>query len=330
MERPVFKPLGSSLYDLDTPSLFVIRDRILTNTQAYSSQVRQTGKRLTPNASIHRTPSLCRLLNQDEVYVNTVSEALEFSNVISGRITIGRAFQPSQLATILAISRIVPIRIVASSKEQISEMATLVRGKTENVSFVLRVSGLPEQRGTPVKELNGTQEFISGYLISDIGVDDPIIFLSDICPQVSSSGLPVIVESTEYLKPDALDVDFDELVEGLHPFKGGPDFSVGVIAAVVSTPESGKAFLDCGQKAISTDGGVPTVADSKSLAIERMSAEHGYLVWKPGEASIGLGDTFILEPASISDTFNLYDYLNIVEDEILVGLLDIQCRGSYS
>ena len=113
MERPVFKPLGSSLYDLDTPSLFVIRDRILTNTQAYSSQVRQTGKHLTPNASIHRTPSLCRLLNQDEVYVNTVSEALEFSNVISGRITIGRAFQPSQLATILAISRIVPIRIVA-------------------------------------------------------------------------------------------------------------------------------------------------------------------------------------------------------------------------
>ena len=330
MERPVFKPLGASLYDLDTPSIFVIRDRLLANAESYRSHVCKAGKRLTPNASIHRTPSLCRLLNQDDVYVNTLSEALAFSNVVSGRITIGRAFGPSELQTILSISSLTPIRVVASSENQILEMKSLVRGKTENISFVLRVSGRVDQRGTPVNELDGKQELITELLVSDDGVENPKEFLSKICLQLAEYNLPVMVQSGVGPNLDILDIGFDEIVEGFHPFSGGSEFSVGVITAVTSTPVSGKAFLDCGQKAISTDGGVPTVVESKSFAIERMSAEHGYLVWEPGEASVSLGDTVILQPASISDTFNLYDYLNIVENETLVGLLEIQCRGSYS
>ena len=61
-----------------------------------------------------------------------------------------------------------------------------------------------------------------------------------------------------------------------------------------------------------------------------MSAEHGFLLWESNESSVSLGESIILKPASISDTFNLYDYLNIVESEVLVGLMEIQCRGAYS
>ena len=330
MERPVFKPLGSSVYDLDTPSLFVIRDRVLANAETYRNLVSKAGKRLTPNASTHRTPALSRLLNQNDIYVNTISEAIAFSNVVSGQLTIGRPFNSTQLQSILAISSVTPIRIVASSEQQISEMAALIQGKAENISFVLRVSITPEQRGTPIGQINETEKLISGLWVSDIGIADPKQQLTRICMELSQHNIPLVIETCMFPDTYSLNLDADEIVDGSHPFIGASDYCVGVISSVVSAPEPGKAFLDCGQKAISTDGGVPTVVGNSSFTLEKMSAEHGFLLWESNESSVSLGESIILKPASISDTFNLYDYLNIVESEVLVGLMEIQCRGAYS
>ena len=60
-----------------------------------------------------------------------------------------------------------------------------------------------------------------------------------------------------------------------------------------------------------------------------MSAEHGYLKvdgenWLPK-----LGERVKLNPSDVSDTFNLYDYLNVISGGLLKTIYQIDARGCY-
>ena len=120
------------------------------------------------------------------------------------------------------------------------------------------------------------------------------------------------------------------LISGTYPFTSKtPDSVCSVISTVMSTPEPGRAYVDCGQKAISIDHGVPSVINYPNVKIEKMSAEHGYVVFDSSNLDLQIGDKILLSPASYSDTFNLYDFVNIIEDEKLQSIISTNSRGAF-
>jgi D-serine deaminase-like pyridoxal phosphate-dependent protein len=104
---------------------------------------------------------------------------------------------------------------------------------------------------------------------------------------------------------------------------------LGVVSSVISAPEQGLAFIDCGQKSISIDDGLPSIVGEDFLYVEQMSAEHGFLTIGDPDSSVGLADRVILNPSNISDTCNLYDYMHVLSKERLVSVWKIEARGQY-
>jgi D-serine deaminase-like pyridoxal phosphate-dependent protein len=104
---------------------------------------------------------------------------------------------------------------------------------------------------------------------------------------------------------------------------------VGVITSVMSHPQSDMVYLDCGQKSISIDQGMPKPIDLQKSSVSQMSAEHGYLQIRDANWLPKLGDRVGLSPSDVSDTFNLYNYLNIISNGILKAIYEIDGRGYY-
>ena len=82
-----------------------------------------------------------------------------------------------------------------------------------------------------------------------------------------------------------------KIVNGAYIFEGydskNPEVhSCWVLSTVMSNPELGRWYLDCGQKAISIDRGLPVIAHDSPIEIETMSAEHGYVISNGDEAPL--------------------------------------------
>jgi len=60
-----------------------------------------------------------------------------------------------------------------------------------------------------------------------------------------------------------------------------------------------------------------------------MSAEHGWLILESESESLSLGEKIVLSPADVGDTFNLYDYVNVISDQKLSAVLKVEARGKY-
>ena len=60
-----------------------------------------------------------------------------------------------------------------------------------------------------------------------------------------------------------------------------------------------------------------------------MSAEHGYVIFDSSKLNLQIGDKILLAPASYSDTFNLYDFVNIIEEDKLQSIIPTDSRGAF-
>ena len=94
------------------------------------------------------------------------------------------------------------------------------------------------------------------------------------------------------------------------------DCAVIVVASVVSTPELGRAVLDCGSKSVSADRivaaleGFGIVLDHPRLRIERLSEEHAVVTARDGKATgLAVGQRVAVLPAHVCTTVNLHPAL---------------------
>ena len=148
---------------------------------------------------------------------------------------------------------------------------------------------------------------------------------------------------------------------------GDPDClndAVTVSARVVSQPESGRAILDAGQKAIGRDFGDPTLLGRDDCSVSAGSAEHGIVSFpapsrrrdcfavvrqqterlfhaalrrrsfraaKTSNAPEGraIGDWLQLVPADIATVFTLHDFVYGVRNGFLEATWPIAARGAF-
>lgn len=110
---------------------------------------------------------------------------------------------------------------------------------------------------------------------------------------------------------------------------GGPYANaLTVLATVVSRPAAGRAVVDAGLKALSTDMGNAEPAGLPGVRYRPGGDEHGILEWDgPAPDGLGLGAQVALIPGHIDTTVNLYDSYHVHRGGVLVAAWPLSARG---
>ena len=105
------------------------------------------------------------------------------------------------------------------------------------------------------------------------------------------------------------------------------DTSLFIDARVVSANTIGMATIDAGFKAMSTDGGPPSIMTGApaGAVFHFMGDEHGAIVAPDTEFKIGSRMT--LAAPHCDPTVNLYDFYHVVRGDTLVDIWPVQARG---
>ena len=353
MERPVQKPIGSDLQSLDTPALFLDSNGVANNWTTLNAKVRATGKKLRSNASVYRTPALAHSVGIKSIYVDTVSEGLCFAEAGIEDILVGRIPQYAEFGLFKSLEAQCNLSVCISSFDELRIISESREESARDIPVLFKIALDELDLGLePNDELMeilcegpvGFDNIETGIYfritscIADTRCAELFLWLEKVekrLQELHGSEMPVVVLHNDPSESLISSRFVTEIIEDgflfvnnrISPCQSG---TMGVIASVTSHPEPHLALLDCGQKSIAIDRGLPSVLGNKKRQIERMSAEHGFLAIDSMEDRINLGEKVVLSPANAGDTFNIYDYVNVMRDERLAAVWRIESRGKYN
>jgi 3-hydroxy-D-aspartate aldolase len=190
----------------------------------------------------------------------------------------------------------------------------------------------------------GAQQHIEKYEERRAAIEDRTAYLraviealraADLAPEIITGGgtgthqidasLGVLNELQvgSYVFMDRQYNDCDLRGEGVSPFEQ----ALQVDTHVISANSQGMATLDAGFKALSTDGGSPTVMEGAPVnsMFVFMGDEHGALIAM--DHAFKIGDAVTLAPPHCDPTVNLYDAYHVVRDGTLVDIWPVSARG---
>ena len=108
------------------------------------------------------------------------------------------------------------------------------------------------------------------------------------------------------------------------------DCALAVLATVVSRPAPGRAILDAGSKALTSDlgpePGYGLILEAPGSTIARLSEEHGH-VELGSDDELALGDRVHVVPNHVCPVSNLFDEAWLVRGGEVVDRRPIDARG---
>ena len=157
------------------------------------------------------------------------------------------------------------------------------------------------------------------------------------CPTVSSGGSPDMWRAHEvagvtevrigtYVYNDRSLVERGTCTEG--------DCALHVLATVASVPAPGRAVIDAGSKALTSDliglEGYGRVIDHPAVRVESLSEEHGTLRWDDGSAPFAVGDRVRVLPNHACPVTNLFDAVWLAEGDGTAAREPVAARGTVT
>lgn len=212
------------------------------------------------------------------------------------------------------------------------------------VALARTIADLPALDLIGVQYYCGRQQHIENYAERRADIIDRTDYLRSVIAALSEAGFPPEIITGGGTGTHRIDVELgllNELQTGSYVFmdrqyndcdisgEGTPGFATSLLidARVVSANTPGLGTIDAGFKAMSTDGGPPTVLSGApaGAAFHFMGDEHGLVLF--GETSPPVGHRVTLAVPHCDPTVNLYDFYHIVRGDTLVDLWPIEGRG---
>jgi D-serine deaminase-like pyridoxal phosphate-dependent protein len=160
MERPIFKPLGASADELDTPALVVDLDALEHNLSAVHTFFQQARAKLRPIVSVHCCPTLAHKQlaaggTVGGVAVMTLGQAEVFAAYGCRDIIVtNTAVTPAKLRRLCALARQADITVVADHLIQIQRMAEAAHDQKILLRLLVQMaSDDPQSSGAPSTEV---------------------------------------------------------------------------------------------------------------------------------------------------------------------------------
>jgi 3-hydroxy-D-aspartate aldolase len=368
MERPIFKPVGTPVAQLDTPALVVDLPTLERNIDIVHTFVRERAAKVRPQVESHRCPAIAhKQLDAGGIVggicVGTVGQAEVFVEHGFTDILVAREIVTSQkISRLCALAHHASVTVAVDQPQNVRDLSNAATAQGVTLRVVVdihtRSNGCGVEPGQPVLDLarlvHQTPHLELAGLMTGEGPtpsEDPGKLATE-----SRQCLQQVLDSREMLEKAGLTVQMvcvggtynyeiagsmvgvTEVLAGTYALmdqryaQSRPQLkpAAKVMATVTSRPEPGTAIVDAGQKAVGIDTGLPVAQDIPGATVVALSAEHGRLrLQDEGDSKLALADKLWLTPWDIGTCVNLYDYLHAVRDGKLEVVWEVAARGRY-
>ena len=368
MERPIFKEVNTPVMELDTPSLIVDISIMEDNIETLHSFFRKHKAKVRPHVGSHKCPMIAHKQlaaggTVNGICVATIGEAEVFAqNGFDDIFITNKVVTPIKIYRVCMLARHSKIRVAVDSYKNINDLSAAAEniGVTINVVVDIhtRLESCGVEPGHPALDLarsiiKAKNLHFSG-LMSNEGIF--IGYRQNELESESRKWFQLVLDTRELLEKENIKVEHVCVgstqnyeiagnIDGVTEVPAGSytllDYrynqfgsllkpAAKVLSTVTSCPDKETIIIDCGEKAISADRGLPVV-ELPGITLVSLSAEHGILKVRKEEtpANLDLGDRVWLIPSDIGSCINVHDYINVVREKRLEALWKIEARGLY-
>ena len=368
MERPIFKPVGTPVEQLDTPALVLDLDVLERNIETVHSFFRQRPANLRPHVEAHRCPAIAHKQlaaggTVGGISVTTVGQAEVFAQYGFADIFMANeVVTPQKIGRLCALAHSVRVTVAADNPKSVQDLSDAAQQSGVTLNVVVDVHTRLERGGVepgrPALDLARSISGAPGLHFAGLMTYEGTILSEDRQELEAESRkcAQMVLDTREMVEREGMEVEVVS-VGGTHNYEiagalsGVTEVPAGsyslmdhrysehrpelkpaarVLATVISHPEPGNAILDCGQKSMSVDTGLPVVDGLPGATLVRMSAEHGIMTLEgDAESAAAIGDKVWLTPWDIGNCVNVYDYMHAARDGRLEAMWDVAARGRY-
>ena len=368
MERPIFKPVGTPVAQLDTPALVVDLALVEQNLEALHGFFRSREAKVRPHVTAHRCPALAHKQlaaggTVGGISVTTVGEAEVFADHGFHDIAIANeVVTPQKIRRLCALARRATLTVAVDNPANVRDLseAAGAHGVTLQVMVDIhtRLNRCGIEPGQPAVELARAVHAAPHLDFVGLMTYEGAILTHE--PEAMAAEtrqcIQQVLDTRQLLERAGLEVrvvsagntsnyEIAGAMAGVTEVSAGtyvlldarysphrPQFkpAARVLTTVTSRPEPGTVIADAGQKAVSVDRGLPVAADLAEATVTSLSAEHCRLRLEGvADGQLRLGDTFWLTPQDIGTCVNLYDYIHTMRDGRLEAVWRVAARGQY-
>ncbi|MFQ5731271.1 MAG: DSD1 family PLP-dependent enzyme [Planctomycetaceae bacterium] len=359
-------PIGSHKFDLDTPILCIDLDVMESNIGKMSGLIRERGKDWRPHAKCHKTPAIahkqlaagaigvtCAKVSEAEVMAASGIRDILIANMIVGRPKWERLSSLCRWADpIVACDHYAQIEPLA---EVCRDAGVVCRVIVEVDIGMNRVGARP---GKETQELATAADRLDGLKLAGImGYEGHLLQVPDRDEkrQRIAEAMGVLTHCRDQLLNEDLCCDVVSAggtgsyqitadCDGVTELQCGGgifadpmyrekcdlqdlEYSLSVLATVVSRPERTRAILDAGRKSHFPDFVMPVVKDRPGAECVRVSAEHCELKLGGPSQDLKIGDKLELVPGYADFTTVMHDEFHGFRGERLEVVWPIAARG---
>lgn len=369
MERPITKPLGTPVEQLDTPTMVVDIDALEENIETLHSFFRQRRAKVRPHVEAHRCPAIAEMQLASAgtvggISVTTLGEAEVFADHgFSDIFVANEIVTPRKIQRLCALSKQAKITVATDSLANVRDLSEASSQDRVPLRVVVEIhTGLERcgvEPGRPAVDLAKAISAAGGLIFAGLMTYEGTILTED--PQdltaESRKWIQQVLDTREMLEREGLEVQVVSVgathnyevagsMSGVTEVPAGsyalmdyrylahrPQFksAARIMSTVTSCPDPGTAIIDAGQKAAGTDTGLAVVDGTSGAQLTRMAAEHGIMsLDETASDQLHIGDKVWLLPREAGSSINVYDFLNVVRDGKLEAVWDVAARGRYS
>ncbi len=368
MERPIFKPVGTPVEQLDSPALVVDLSVLEKNIQTMSSFFQQSDAKLRPHVEPHRCPAIAHMqlaaggtvggicvttLGQAEVFSQSGITDIFVANLVVTRQKINR---------LCALARHASMTVAVDSPGNVGDLSEVASAGGVELDVVVYINtglnGCGVEPGQAAVDLARQVRDAAGLSFAGLMAYDDSSLMED-SEQLSTESrrrVQQVLDAREMMEKAGIEIRVVS-VGGTHNYEiagsmdGVTEVPAGsyalmdqrhrrqrrefepaarILATVASVPDAGTAVTDAGQKAIGADTGLPVVEDLPGIEVKDLSAEHGGLTVSDSfEGRLGIGDKVWYTPWDIGTCVNLHDYMHAARDGRLEVVWEVLARGRY-
>ena len=355
--------IGQTKAELDTPALLLDMDAVEANIAKLAGWFRGKPCQLRPHVKTHKLPLIakkqiaagaigitCAKLSEAEAFFrNGIRDILVANEIVGAR----------KIERLMEVCRLGNLSICVDDAGNAREISAAAQRAGVTISVLVEVdTGLGRcgvKPGTPTVELvrtiaglnglrfRGLMGYEGGCFLKDAGAKadrcaNAYRQLVETKDLVIRAGFPVEIVTAGGsntfalggVYPGITDLQVGSYVT-MDTFNReyGQDFrqAVTVLATVISRPEPGRAVIDAGGKAISTDHGLPLLL-LDGATVTHLDEEHGRLNLTGAATKLKVGDKLELVPSHGCTTIPLHEQYVLVRGNQVEGLAPIAAHGA--
>ena len=355
---------GTPRDQLDTPCLLIDLPAMQRNIRKMADFLRQRNVACRPHFKTPKCPAICAQqiaagavgvcvakVGEAEVVAAAGIKDILIANQVVGAPKIARLMSLCRMADIIvavddpanveALSQAAqafgaPLRVVVEVNVRINrcgvepgppavDLAKMVAGAPG-----LRFSGLMGYEGQirvadfdeRVQETRKAMDklIMSKEMVEKAGLPVEIVTAGNTSTWNITSTIPGVTE----IEPGTY-----VFMDASYRHTAGFENALFLLATVISRPAKGRAVIDAGHKALSTDEGVPVVEWPPGAELVRLSEEHGRMTVEGDGEQLRPGDKVLIVPSHGDTTVNLHDYYFCLRDGVLESVWEISGRGCF-